>query len=239
MVAKPDEDGPGEGPGPVRDDAAGKARAALVASLRRRGISDERVLAAIAQVPREAFVPAALAAEAYLDVALPIDCEQTISQPYVVALMTEALDVQPQHKVLEIGTGSGYQTAILSKLCRQVCTIERYQALTRNAERLFRQLALSRIRTRTGDGYRGWPDEAPFDRIIVTAAAPQVPEQLVAELAPFGVMVAPVGLDTESQVLVRISRRNGEVGKEELLKVRFVPMVEGLPEAGEGTASES
>ena len=170
-------------------------RLRLLMELRRAGIGDARVLGAIEKTPREQFVPAAFADRAYENVALPIDDGQTISQPYVVALMTEALQLGDRHNVVEIGTGSGYQTAILARLARRVFSIERHRELLRTAERRFDQLRLRNIVCRFGDGTKGWPEQLPYDRVIVTAAAPEIPAALVDGLCPGGVLVAPIGAD--------------------------------------------
>ena len=200
--------------------------------LRREGINDTRILSAIERVPRERFVPEAFADRAYDNVALPIGHGQTISQPFVVAYMTEKLDVGERMKVLEIGTGSGYQAAVLAKLCRRLYTIERHRELLREAEKRFAALRLDNIVTRHGDGSRGWPEQAPFDRIIVTAAAAKMPEALIEQLKPGGRMVLPLGHDLFSQRLVRVTRReDGEPEIEPLLDVRFVPLVSGAPGA--------
>ena len=196
--------------------------------LRREGITDTRVLSAIERVPRERFVPPTFEDRAYNNSALPIEDGQTISQPYVVAFMTEALDVGDRMKILEIGTGSGYQTAVLAKLCRRIYTIERYQSLLRRAEARFKDLGLGNITTRYGDGSKGWPEQAPFDRIIVTAAAVDVPPILVEQLTIDGLMVLPIGESGWTQQLVRVSRRVEGFDAEELLSVRFVPLVEGV-----------
>jgi protein-L-isoaspartate(D-aspartate) O-methyltransferase len=201
----------------------------LLMELRGAGISDARVLGAIERVPRDLFVPAAFRDQAYENVALPIGHGQTISQPLVVALMTEALEVGERHKVLEIGTGSGYQAAVLARLCRRVFTIERHRALLKEAEQRFAELKLRNITTRFGDGTKGWPEQAPFDRILVTAAAPDLPRKLLDSLTPDGILVAPVGEDRRDQQLLRIRRKDGETVTEELGGVRFVPLVEGLP----------
>ena len=199
----------------------------LIAALRRNGITDEAVLAAIARVPREAFVDASLANEAYEDEALPIACHQTISQPFVVAYMTQALELQPHHCVLEIGTGSGYQAAILSQLCRQVRTIERYADLRRSASDRLSRLGYRNVLTKWGDGYAGWPEAAPFDRILVTAAATELPNVLLAQLAPDGVMVLPLGASIADQHIHRLRNRGGAWDDEKLIAVRFVPMLAG------------
>lgn len=201
----------------------------LLMELRRGGIGDSRVLAAIEKTPREAFVPAAFAAQAYDNIALPIGHGQTVSQPYVVALMTEKLEVEPRHQVLEIGTGSGYQSAILARLARRVFSIERHRELLREAERRFAELGLANIVCRFGDGTRGWPGRGPFERILLTAAAPDVPAALVAALAPGGVLVAPVGEERRDQHLVRLRRGVEGIAREDLGLVRFVPLVAGLP----------
>jgi protein-L-isoaspartate(D-aspartate) O-methyltransferase len=201
----------------------------LLMELRGAGISDARVLGAIERVPRDLFVPPTFRDQAYENVALPIGHGQTISQPLVVALMTEALEVGERHKVLEVGTGSGYQTAVLARLCRRVFTIERHRALLKEAEQRFAELKLRNVTTRFGDGTKGWPEQAPFDRILVTAAAPDLPRKFLANLAPDGVLVAPVGEERRDQQLLRFRRQDGEAVAEELGGVRFVPLVEGLP----------
>jgi protein-L-isoaspartate(D-aspartate) O-methyltransferase len=200
----------------------------LIMSLRNRGIRDTRVLAAIEQVPRERFIDPTFLAQAYADQSLPIECGQTISQPYVVAFMTEKLAVTDRMKVLEIGTGSGYQTAVLAHLCRRVYTIERYRTLLRDAETRIAELGLSNVTTMVGDGTKGWPSQAPFDRIIVTAAAREVPQTLVDQLRPGGIMVLPVETGHGEQELVRITVGDDGPVRESLLPVRFVPLVEGI-----------
>lgn len=199
---------------------------ALAASLRRAGIADERVLAAIAAVPRALFVPARLRGEAERDRPLPIGFGQTISQPYVVAYMTERLGLAGDERVLEIGTGSGYQTAILARLAREVLSIEILPELAERArEVLLGTLRVANVRLRTGDGALGWPEEAPFDRVLVTAAAPAVPDALVAQLAPGGRMILPVGGELDLQVLRAVEKgRDGANVEAELLPVRFVPL---------------
>jgi protein-L-isoaspartate(D-aspartate) O-methyltransferase len=201
----------------------------LLMELRRAGIADARVLGAIERTPREHFVPPAFADQAFENVALPIDHGQTISQPYVVALMTEKLEVGERHKVLEIGTGSGYQTAILARLARRVFTIERHRELLQQAEARLGGLRLHNIVFRFGDGSKGWPEQFGFDRVIVTAAAAEVPAALVAGLAPDGVLVAPVGAERRDQQLLRIRRTGDGFASEDLGLVRFVPLVTGLP----------
>ena len=197
-------------------------------SLRRRGISDQAVLRALDEVPRENFVSAGFVAIAYADQALPIECGQTISQPFVVAYMTEQLEVGPQHRVLEIGTGSGYQTAVLSRLAREVVTVERYRTLADTASERLKALGYNNVTVRVGDGMTGAPDMAPFDRIMVTAAAENVPGALVTQLADAGGMVLPVGPRHDAQYLVKLTKRpGGGLTREELIAVRFVPLLPG------------
>lgn len=204
-------------------------KAQLVMSVRQQGVTDARVLEAIEKIPRDLFVPDVFADQSWADRALPISCGQTISQPTIVGLMTDKLEVGPRHKVLEIGTGSGYQTAVLSLLCRRVYTIERYRTLLEGAEERFRQLRLSNITSMVGDGYKGWPAQAPFDRIIVTAAPKEAPQALLDQLAEGGIMVIPLDHGRDGQELVRITRTRQGFERENLLAVRFVPLVEGLP----------
>jgi protein-L-isoaspartate(D-aspartate) O-methyltransferase len=199
----------------------------LIMALRRQGIADARVLSAIERVPRELFVPEAFADQAYEDMALPIECGQTISQPLVVAYMTQALELGERMRVLEVGTGSGYQAAVLAHLCRRVYTIERYRTLMREAEERFRKLGLTNITTRVADGARGWPEQAPFDRIILTAAAETLPQPLIEQLKPDGVMVLPLGGPKE-QSLMRVRLTAKGLRMEELLPVRFVPLIESV-----------
>jgi protein-L-isoaspartate(D-aspartate) O-methyltransferase len=209
-----------------------RRRLHLIRSLRQQGISDERVLDAIGKVPREAFVETPFADHAYVDQALPIPCGQTISQPYVVALMTEALKVEPHHRVLEIGTGSGYQAAVLARLAKRVYTIERYATLAEAAAERFSQLGITNITQRVGDGTLGMPEFSPFDRIMVTAAAKEVPRAYLDQMAPGSILVIPIEERPGRQSLWRITRDQQGFEHENLLPVRFVPLVEGLP--GEG-----
>jgi protein-L-isoaspartate(D-aspartate) O-methyltransferase len=190
-----------------------------------RGIRSPQVLEALRKIPRHQFVPPAMQPSAYEDTALPIGLGQTISQPYVVAFMTEALELKPQDRVLEIGTGSGYQAAILSLLAREVYSIEIIEELGQAAEVRLKQLGYANVHVRIGDGYRGWPESAPFDAIIVTAAPPDVPPALVAQLRVGGRMVVPVGRN--EQDLIRLRRSPRGLERESLLAVRFVPMVPG------------
>lgn len=208
-----------------------ESRMEFLLSMRRRGIRDVKVLRALEQVPREIFVEAEHANSAYSDQALPIDCGQTISQPFVVATMTEALDIEPQHKVLEIGSGSGYQAAVLGMLAKYVVTIERYRTLADLASARLRVLGLKNVIVRTGDGSFGAPDEAPFDRIIVTAATENVPSALFDQLANNGRMIAPVGPQNGVQSLRLFTKRNGKIEHLDLMSVRFVPLVAGKAEA--------
>jgi protein-L-isoaspartate(D-aspartate) O-methyltransferase len=204
----------------------------LIMELRHDGIGDAQVLGALEKTPRELFVPEQFQDQAYENVALPIANAQTISQPYIVALMSEALELSGREKVLEIGTGSGYQTAILSRLARRVFSIERHRDLARDAERRFATLRLGNIVGRFGDGTKGWPEQAPFDRIIVTAASPEIPAILVEQLAVGGVMVLPVGAEYRDQRLIRLRRVESGYRREELAWVRFVPLIVGLPRPG-------
>ena len=197
-------------------------------SLRRRGISDQGVLRAMEEVPRENFVSPGFVESAYADQALPIECGQTISQPFVVAYMTEKLEVSPDHRVLEIGTGSGYQAAVLSRLARVVVSIERYRTLADAAREKLKALGYGNVTIRVGDGMAGAPDLAPFDRIMVTAAAEDIPQALLAQLAEDGKMVLPVGPRHDAQYLVKLTKRlGGGLTREELIAVRFVPLLSG------------
>lgn len=197
----------------------------LLNQLRAQGITDERVLEALSLVPREKFVDEAFEHKAWDNTALPIGLGQTISQPYIVARMTELLMLTPASRVLEIGTGSGYQTAILAHLVHHVCSVERIKSLQWQARRRLKQLDLHNISTRHGDGWEGWQARAPFDAIIVTAAPPEIPSALLAQLADKGVMVVPVG--DEHQLLQRIRRHGNEFLIDTIETVRFVPLVQG------------
>jgi protein-L-isoaspartate(D-aspartate) O-methyltransferase len=205
-----------------------EARMEFLLGLRRRGIRDTRVLRALEQVPRERFVGEGQQALAFADQALPIDCGQTISQPYVVAAMTEALDIKPQHKVLEIGTGSGYQAAILAHLAKLVISVERYRTLAEQARVRLASLGLANVTVLVGDGTEGARDYGPFDRIMVTAAASTIPDSLVAQLTPGGILVAPIGPQHGVQMLTRYEKTaEGRLAGDELMAVRFVPLVAG------------
>ncbi|MBC7139303.1 MAG: protein-L-isoaspartate(D-aspartate) O-methyltransferase [Defluviimonas sp.] len=197
-------------------------------TLRSKGVTDARVLSAMEKVDRGAFVRGLFAERAYEDMPLPIACGQTISQPSVVGLMTQALEVSPRDKVLEVGTGSGYQAAILSHLARRIYTVDRHRRLVREAEAVFRALNLANITAITEDGSHGLPDQAPFDRIIVTAAAEDPPGPLLAQLRIGGIMVLPVGQSDTVQSLIKVRRGPGGYEYEELRPVRFVPLLEGL-----------
>ncbi|HEV7225916.1 MAG TPA: protein-L-isoaspartate(D-aspartate) O-methyltransferase [Pirellulales bacterium] len=199
-------------------------RSMLRHDLKRRGIRERRVLAALERVPRERFVPAELEEEAYADSALAIDCGQTISQPYIVALMTEALALSGNEKVLEIGTGSGYQTAVLAELAARVVSIERHAELSEQAERRLTALGYRNVERVVGDGTLGWPKEAPYDRVLVTAAAPSCPPALVEQLAEGGVLVIPVGAEGE-QELQRWCKQSGALTRRRLTSCRFVPLI--------------
>ncbi|HEY6382156.1 MAG TPA: protein-L-isoaspartate(D-aspartate) O-methyltransferase [Pseudolabrys sp.] len=202
-------------------------RMEFLLTLRRRGIADQAVLRAMDEVPRERFVDAGFLRSAYADQALPIACGQTISQPYVVAYMTEQLAVQPNHRVLEVGTGSGYQAAVLSRLAREVVTIERYRTLADQAQERLRSLGYDNVDVVVGDGFTGVPGRAPYDRIIVTAAAEIVPETLLDQLVENGVMILPLGSQDGSQHLIKLTKSQTGTWRENLIPVRFVPMLPG------------
>jgi protein-L-isoaspartate(D-aspartate) O-methyltransferase len=212
----------------------------LVMTLRGQGIDDLTVLSAIERTPREFFVDEPFAHAAYDNSALPIACGQTISQPFVVALITQALQLKPNMRVLEIGTGSGYQAAVLSPLCRRVYTVERHRPLLRQAIERFQSLKLHNVVTRYGDGFDGWPQQAPFDRIILSAAVEEVPQVLIDQLKPGGMLIGPVGNvpnpyetrlpESFSQLLTQIIRLETGVTRTALIPVVFVPMVTGMPQ---------
>jgi protein-L-isoaspartate(D-aspartate) O-methyltransferase len=211
----------------------------LIMELRGQGISDTRVLDAIERTPRELFVDAPMEQAAYDNSALPIACGQTISQPFIVAFITAALAPRAGDRVLEIGTGSGYQAAVLSPLCRRVYTVERHRPLLSQAEARFKALRLENVASRLGDGFSGWPEQAPFDRIVLSCAVEAVPQILIDQLKPGGVLVAPVGTvpksngfglpESFSQHLTKMIRTETGVTEEVLLPVLFVPMIPGLP----------
>ncbi len=204
------------------------ALANLVLTLRRRGVRDRRIYAAIENIPRRMFLSIENKAHAWDDRPLPIECGQTISAPSMVAMMTEALEVGPGDRVLEIGTGSGYQTSVLSRLCREVYTIERYRSLTALAEERFAVLRFSNIVTRVDDGINGWPEKAPFDRILVTASAQAAPRALVEQLKVGGIMVMPLGPAAGPQQLMKVVRTQRGADLTAVGPVRFVPLVPGV-----------
>ena len=210
---------------PPGDDNVGRMQFLL--GLRRRGISDPAVLRAMDEVPREHFVENAFIDNAYADQALPIACGQTISQPYVVAFMTEHLGVPPGCRVLEVGTGSGYQAAILSRLAREVISVERYRTLAETARQRLATLGYDNVEVRAEDGLAGVSERAPFDRIIVTAAAETIPDELVAQLVDGGVMILPLGPHGGPQQLVKLTKGEQGIKQEALIGVRFVPLLPG------------
>ncbi|HMB46925.1 MAG TPA: protein-L-isoaspartate(D-aspartate) O-methyltransferase [Afifellaceae bacterium] len=202
--------------------------ASLVLRLRSAGISDRRVLNAIETIPRNVFVPAEWQDMAFEDRALPIECGQTISAPSVVALMTSALELHDRQKVLEIGTGSGYQSAILAKLVRRVTTLERYRTLMQQAQARWTSLGIGNITAIQADGMQGWPRQAPFDRILVTAACSQAPAKLVSQLVEEGILIAPIGATDKAQRLTLFQKFGTRVDTRDLGGVRFVPVVPGI-----------
>jgi len=209
-------------------DSIAERKMQFLYQLRSKGVMDKAVLTAMERIDRGPFVKGLFAERAYEDTPLPIACGQTISQPSVVGLMTQALKVEPRNKVLEVGTGSGYQAAILSQLARRVYTVDRHRRLVREARLIFEEMDLSNITTITGDGSFGLPDQAPFDRIIVTAAAEDPPGPLLAQLKVGGIMIVPVGQSDAVQSLIRVTRHETGLEYDELRPVRFVPLVEGL-----------
>jgi protein-L-isoaspartate(D-aspartate) O-methyltransferase len=202
-------------------------RMQFLLTLRRRGIADQAVLRAMDEVPRERFVSREMTGNAYADHAMPIDCGQTISQPYVVAYMTEQLGVLPHHRVLEVGTGSGYQAAVLSRLAREVVSIERYRTLAEQARGRLRELGYDNVEVIVGDGFAGVPSRAPFDRILVTAAAEDAPVTLVDQLGDGAIMVMPIGPTDGPQYIVKLTKTADELKREKLIGVRFVPLLPG------------
>jgi protein-L-isoaspartate(D-aspartate) O-methyltransferase len=202
----------------------------LMLTLRQAGLTNRRVLEAIEKTPREIFVERAFRERAFEDRPLPISCGQTISQPAIVGMMLQALDVTPRCKVLEVGAGSGYVCAILARLARRVYGIERHRALALEARERIAQLGLGNVTIRAGDGTKGWPEQAPFDRILVSAAADDTPATLLEQLRPGGIMVLPVGQTDEVQQLIKIEKTENGPSYSALCDVLFVPLVEGLPE---------
>lgn len=200
-------------------------KAKLLLQIRQEGVTDAKLLAAFEAIPRDKFVGNRFAMNAFENRALPIGCGQTISQPSVIAIMTNALEVSDRMKVLEIGTGSGYQTTILARMCRRVYTVERHRDLSFEASRRFNDLAIHNVSTRIGDGYYGWPEQAPFHRIMVTAASAEPPPKLVEQLGDDGIMVLPIGRPDRIQTLFRLRKQGTEILKERLVEVRFVPLV--------------
>ena len=209
------------------DDDPETRKARLILSLRSQGVSEAKVLDALERTPRDLFTPELFQERAWEDSALPIACGQTISQPYIVGLMTQSLKLEQRSRVLEIGTGSGYQTAVLARIARLVYTVERYRTLMQAAEDRFKTLGLLNVVTRFGDGGEGWPEQAPFDRILVTAAAPGEPKTLLAQLKPSGVLVAPVGKGPIQSLKRYTGDGKGSFKAETLCDVRFVPLLEG------------
>ncbi|TCO73052.1 protein-L-isoaspartate(D-aspartate) O-methyltransferase [Rhodovulum euryhalinum] len=209
-------------------DSAAERKMQFLFALRSKGVTDARVLGAMEKIDRGVFIKGHFAPRAYEDMPLPIACGQTISQPSVVAIMTQALDVQPRDKVLEIGTGSGYQAAILSRLARRVYTVERHRRLAAEAQARFEALALTNVTAIAADGSFGLPEQAPFDRILVTAAAEDPPGPLLAQLRVGGIMIVPVGQSDTVQRLIKVTRTETGLDYDELREVRFVPLVEGL-----------
>jgi protein-L-isoaspartate(D-aspartate) O-methyltransferase len=207
------------------DSLEAKRQAMVAQQLKARDITDPRVLAAMRQVPRDRFVPEDLRSLAYEDHALPIGLGQTISQPYIVALMTQWAEIKPGDKVLEVGTGSGYQAAVLAELTDRVFSIELIAELAEAARTRLRDLGYGRVQVRTGDGYKGWPEEAPFDAILVTATAPEVPPALKEQLKEGGRLVIPVGAPESVQELLLLRKVKGELKEEQRVPVRFVPLV--------------
>lgn len=210
---------------PAGDDSVGRMQ--FILTLRRRGIGDAAILRAMDEVPREYFVDRPFVDAAYADRALPIACGQTISQPYIVAYMTEQLDVQATHRVLEIGTGSGYQAAVLSRLAREVVTIERFRTLADAARSRLETLGYRNVEVLLGDGLAGASDRAPFDRIIVTAATETLPQTLLDQLKDGGIMVLPLGPQAGPQTLVKLTKSAEGVVRQDLIAVRFVPLLPG------------
>ncbi|SEK71357.1 protein-L-isoaspartate(D-aspartate) O-methyltransferase [Pacificibacter marinus] len=208
--------------------SAAERKMQFLYTLRSKGVTDSRTMTAMEKIDRGAFVRGLFAKRAYEDMPLPIACGQTISQPSVVGLMTQALNVQPRDKVLEVGTGSGYQAAVLSQLARRVYTVDRFSRLVREAQEVFDTLGIVNITAFAADGSHGLPDQAPFDRIIVTAAAEDPPGPLLAQLRVGGIMVVPVGQSDTVQSLIKVTRLEKGFDYEELRSVRFVPLLEGI-----------
>lgn len=200
----------------------------LIKTLKSQGIRDEKLLEIMAEIPREDFIADYLAQQAYENAALPIESDQTISQPFIVAYMTQELKVNKTHKILEVGTGSGYQSVILSKLCKRLFTIERHMPLYKSAEAIFKKFRLYNITTLFGNGMKGWKEQAPFDRIMVTAAGEDIPDELLYELKDGGIMIIPVGGQKETQHIIRVTRDGDNFKIKTLLPVKFVPLLSGI-----------
>ena len=213
---------------PGGSDEAETRRARLILGLRSGGVSDPAVLSAVEKTPRDLFVPELFQERSWEDSALPIACGQTISQPLIVGLMTQALSVDSRSRVLEIGTGSGYQTAVLARIARLVYSLERYRTLLQEAEQRIKTLGILNVITRFSDGFEGWPEQAPFDRILVTAAAPETPRALLAQLKPNGILVAPVGRGPVQTLKRYVGDGSGEFRVEDMGDVRFVPLLPGV-----------
>lgn len=211
--------------GGVENDYTGRRMQMIERQIKARGIDDPEILEAFAKVPRHSFVPERLKNRAYADRALPIGEGQTISQPYIVAYMTRAIDPEKTDRVLEVGTGSGYQAAILAELCKQVYTVEIIETLSRTAEKMLAELEYDNVHVKTGDGYKGWPEHAPFDAIIVTCSPADIPEPLKKQLAEGGKMIIPVG-ESYDQELVLLEKKEGKLVEKQVLPVVFVPMVD-------------
>ena len=204
----------------------------LVFSLRRAGVTEPSVVATMERVPRELFVPEVFRSRSYEDITLPIGHHQTLSQPAIVGLMTEALELNDRKKVLEVGTGSGYQTSILALICRRVYTIERHAPLLQEAEKRFDKLRIRNVTAKVGDGTLGWEAQAPFERIIVTAAAADIPPILADQLSIGGIMIVPIGLGDNFQTILKVIKKENGFKTKELRDVRFVPLI---PEEATGT----
>src|SRR5262245_22741968 len=211
---------------PTAADFAAQRQWMVEQQLKARGIKDERVLAAMAKVPREEFIPMDARTDTYEDGPLPIGYNQTISQPYIVAFMTEQLRPKPSDRVLEIGSGSGYQAAILAELAADVYTMDIVEPLARTARATLQRLGYKNVHVKVGDGYKGWPEDAPFDAIIVTCAPEKVPQPLVDQLKEGGRMIIPVG-ERFAQQLYLLEKKNGQMKESVILPVRFVPMLRG------------
>ena len=199
----------------------------LILSLKKNGIKDNQVLKVMEELPRSFFLESSIKSKSNLDVALPIECGQTISQPLIVAHMTQALELTKKIRILEIGTGSGFQTAILSKLCRFVYSVERHETLKKKAENKFKLLNLNNVFCKHSDGGLGWREQAPFDRIIVTASAPEIPVSLIKQLKDNGIMIIPVGEENDDQTLKLLKKNGKKIKVNNMMQVRFVPLLEG------------